>query len=116
MGQIVLEGIELYAYHGALDEEQVIGNKYGIDLYIHTDLKKAAQSDNLLDTINYFTAYQIISEEMKIKSRLLENVAYRILKRIKNQFPEIDKTTIHISKFNPPVGGVVAKSKVILEL
>ena len=34
MGQIALEGMEFFAFHGYYDEEQKIGNKYGIDLYI----------------------------------------------------------------------------------
>ena len=28
MGQIALEGMEFFAYHGHFDEEQKIGNKY----------------------------------------------------------------------------------------
>ncbi|MDX5443432.1 MAG: dihydroneopterin aldolase, partial [Hymenobacteraceae bacterium] len=47
MGQIALEGMEFFAFHGFYDEEQKIGNKYGVDLYIKTDLHAAAESDDL---------------------------------------------------------------------
>ncbi|RZK29989.1 MAG: dihydroneopterin aldolase, partial [Hymenobacter sp.] len=33
MGQIALEGLEFFAFHGYYDEEQKIGNKYGVDIY-----------------------------------------------------------------------------------
>ena len=44
MGQIALEGMEFFAFHGYYDEEQKIGNKYGVDLYIETNLNAAAAS------------------------------------------------------------------------
>ena len=53
MGQIALEGMEFFAFHGFYDEEQKIGNKYGVDLYLTTDLKRAATSDDLHETVNY---------------------------------------------------------------
>ena len=115
MGQIVLEGMEFFAYHGFFDEEQKIGNKYGVDIYIDADLNKAALSDNLDDTINYGIIYKIIAEQMEIKSRLLENIGHRIIDAIKLHYPNIKKINLHISKFNPPVGGVVTRSKIILE-
>ncbi len=115
MGQIVLEGMEFFAYHGFFDEEQKIGNKYSVDIYIDADLSKAALSDKLIDTVDYGIVYGIISEQMDIKSRLLENIGHRIIDAVKLKYPAIKKISLHISKFNPPVGGVVTKSKIILE-
>ena len=115
MGQVVLEGMEFFAYHGFFDEEQKIGNKYGVDIYINTDLSKAAISDNLTDTIDYSEIYSIIAEQMNVKSRLLENIGHRIIDGIRLRYPQVHKICLHISKFNPPVGGVVGKSKIILE-
>ena len=115
MGQIILEGIELYAYHGVLEEEQRTGNRFGVDLFIEADLDQAARTDRLSDTVDYSKVYTVIENEMKIRSQLLENVGYRIIKSIRDIYPEIQKITVHISKFNPPVGGIAAKSKIILE-
>jgi dihydroneopterin aldolase len=38
MGKITLEGLEFFAFHGYYDEEQKIGNKYGVDITIETFL------------------------------------------------------------------------------
>ena len=53
---------------------------------------------------------------MAKKSKLLENVAYRILTAVKQKFPQIESSEISVSKLNPPIGGKVEASKVIMSL
>jgi len=115
MGRIEIEGMEFYAYHGHYDVEQVVGNRFLIDLCLNTDLEKASESDNLDDTINYQEVYQLIKEEMKIKSHLLEHVASRIIKRLFLTYDHLLKARIKISKINPPLGGQIDRVSVILE-
>ena len=97
--------MEFYAFHGHYREEQIVGNKFLVSLTIEADLNKPAASDNLKDTINYFTAYRVVKEEMDKKSKLLENIAKRIIDAIYAQFDGIDKVTVKVSKMNPPMGG-----------
>ncbi len=111
---IILEGMKFYAHHGVLDQEKTLGNCFIVDLKLKFDLSRAAQSDQLEDTINYSTVYTIVKEEISIPSQLLEHVAGRIKNRILEVFPEIKKVRIRLSKPNPPVGGEVAKATVIL--
>jgi 7,8-dihydroneopterin aldolase/epimerase/oxygenase len=114
MGIISLEGIEFFAYHGYYDEEQKIGAKYAIDISVETDFNRAAEKDELASTVNYEFLYRIIKEEVKKPSKLLENIARRIIDRVFFEFPEIEKVEVGISKFNPPVGGVCNRARVIL--
>ena len=51
--KIILEDIKIYAFHGVLPEEALIGNNYIINAELHADLEEASKSDNLDDTINY---------------------------------------------------------------
>ena len=44
MGLIEIEGMEFYAYHGHFKEEQVVGNKFLVNVSIETDCEKAAKS------------------------------------------------------------------------
>lgn len=115
MGKIVLEGMEFFAHHGYSDEEQKIGNKYGVDIYIGVDIEKAMSTDHLADTVDYSVVYAITAQEMAVKSRLLENIGHRILRAVKAKYSQINQIEIHISKYNPPVGGVVYRSKIILQ-
>ena len=45
--------MEFFAYHGCFDEEQVIGTKFLVDLYLETETKEAELTDDLSKTINY---------------------------------------------------------------
>ena len=105
MSVISLEGMEFFAYHGCFKEEQVIGTKFSIDLFLETDTTQAEKTDNLQDTVNYQLVYQLVKKEMETTSRLLEYVGRRILDRIKREFPEVAHARIKIRKLNPPLGG-----------
>ncbi len=113
-GLIEIEGMEFYAYHGHYQEEQIVGNKFLLNLSIETDCSKAAHSDDINDAVNYQTAYKIIREQMKIKSFLLENIANRILDALYENLNGIEKITIKISKINPPMGGKIKQVSVSL--
>ncbi|WP_299580980.1 dihydroneopterin aldolase [uncultured Sunxiuqinia sp.] len=109
MGQIDLEGLEFFAYHGHYPVEKEVGNKFILNVSIQTDCEAAAKSDRLKDALNYQRAYELIKEEMAIPSDLLENVATRIVDRLYDAFPQIEHAKVKISKMNPPMGGQIEK-------
>jgi dihydroneopterin aldolase len=57
MGTILLEGMEFFAFHGCFKEEQIIGTKFIIDLYIDFESTKAEETDHLRDTVDYVGLY-----------------------------------------------------------
>lgn len=97
--------MEFFSYHGCFKEEQVIGTKFLVDLSIEADVNDAAIHDDLHLTINYLSVYQLIKKQMEIKSKLLENVANRILDELYKEFPSVIKAEVKVSKLNPPLGG-----------
>ena len=108
MGKIKIEEMEFYAFHGHYQEEQIVGNRFLVDLELKTDLRKPAQSDQLRDAVNYQHAYQIVKNEMRrTKSNLLENIGKRILDALFTEMDGIQKATIRIRKLNPPMGGPI---------
>ena len=114
MGVIEIEGMEFYAYHGHFAEEQVVGNRFIVDLTLFTDCAEASKNDDLMDALDYQIVYLIVKEEMQIKSHLLEHVAGRILDRFIG-FESIEKVKVKISKLNPPMGGQIEKVSVTFE-
>lgn len=115
MGTIELEDMEFFAYHGCYKEEQVVGNYFLVDLRFNTNCNSAIRSDSLSDTVSYLEVYDLVKSEMAIKSKLLENVAGRILDRLYSRFPEkISDVTVKIRKMNPPLGGKLKSAAVIL--
>ena len=115
MSKIFLENIKIYAYHGVLPEENIIGTYYILNTEIHTDLWKAAESDDLNDTISYADINEIIHQEMEINSKLLEHVAGRIINKIHEKFGQISYIKLKITKTNPPMKGEMKGASIELE-
>jgi dihydroneopterin aldolase len=114
MGIIRLEDMEFYAFHGHYKEEQIVGNKFLIDIEIETDMEAPGRSDRLDDAVDYQTACRVVKEEMEKKSRLLENIAMRILDALYLNIKNVNKATVKIKKMNPPVGFRVGSVSVIM--
>ncbi len=114
MAKILVQGIKLYGYHGCMDEEGKIGRTFIVDVVLETDLKKAAMEDKLSDTINYVTIYEIVKEEMAIRSKLIEHVAKRIYDHLRKNFPQIKNAEIKVTKLDPPINGIVESASVII--
>ena len=105
MNKISLSNLMFYAYHGCLDFEQKNGGWYRIDMECFLDLEQAAKSDDLSKTVNYGALYSVIKKEMSIPSKLIENVAWRILEEVKKSFPTVKNCSLKVTKINPPFEG-----------
>lgn len=115
MSKIFLEDVKIYAYHGVLPEENIVGTYYILNVEIHTDLWDAAVSDDLNDTISYADINEIIHNEIKIQSKLLEHVAGRIITKINEKFNQISYIKLRITKTSPPMKGEMKGASVELE-
>ena len=109
-----MTGMKFFAHHGCFNEEKIIGNYFIVDFEAETDMTVASITDNLDDAVNYQLIYNIIKEEMAVTSNLLENVAGRILEKIRMDFPRLVHVSISVAKINPPLGGEVGSSRVTL--
>jgi 7,8-dihydroneopterin aldolase/epimerase/oxygenase len=114
MGWIQIENMEFYSFHGHFKEEQIVGNKFLVDLTIETDMKIPAESDNLRDAVDYQRLYQIIKLQMGKKSHLLEHIAGRIIDAICSEMTGIQKITVKVSKMNPPIGGKIGSVSIVM--
>ena len=52
IGVIELDQMRFWAYHGCLESERSKGNLFLVDFRGEIDLRKAAESDALEDTVN----------------------------------------------------------------
>lgn len=115
MALIALEDVKFFAYHGFYEEEQIIGGEFVIDLYVETQIMRAARMDDLADTVNYETLYFICQSEMKKTRRLIETVAQSIVDRIETLFDSVRGVKIRLRKMHPPMGGRVGSAFVEIE-
>ena len=104
---IRLNKIQIYAYHGCYAEEQAVGNNFTVDVTLDVDTTAAAASDDITDALNYVEVYNIVRDEMAVKSHLLENVVSRICSSVRERFANCGLVggTVCVAKLSPPVGG-----------
>ena len=112
---IAIEGMSFYAYHGYYPQEQIIGGRYSIDVYITLDTHQAAHTDNLAHTVNYEQVLAICQHQMQQPSRLVETVTQQVLDKITQLSPQISHTKVRITKHNPPLNSLVEKIYVEME-
>ncbi|MEX1189631.1 MAG: dihydroneopterin aldolase [Bacteroidia bacterium] len=102
-GKIILHDLEFHAFHGVYPQEKADGQTFIVNLELVFDSEKAALSDNIEDTLDYVNVCLAIKEEMEISSNLLENVAQRIINRLKLTYNQIEEISITLTKRNPPI-------------
>ena len=106
---VAIEGAEFFAFHGFYKEEQKTGNTFIIDAEV--DLKSFdSDDDNIYDTVNYETLYQICKEEMENTQKLLETVVFNILSRFKKELSKVNSGKVKMEKIGPQLGGKVKKA------
>ncbi|MDA9128117.1 dihydroneopterin aldolase [Flavobacteriaceae bacterium] len=114
MGEIKLKDIRVYAHHGCLPEETIIGSDYLVQLHVGADLTSSALSDRLEETADYVLLHKIVEDQMKVPSKLLEHVALRINQTILKEVACVQWSEVTVSKMNPPIGGDVDRVSIIL--
>jgi len=107
MDVIRLKNMVFYGYHGVSESEKSLGGKFEVDLDLYQDLKKAGQSDNLTDTLNYEKIYKTVENCTKRnKYYLIETLAERIAGSILRKY-KTDRVLVRVRKPHAPVKGVL---------
>lgn len=115
MHLVEVVGIECYAYHGCMQEESVLGGKYIVDISIETDFTRAAETDELIDTVDYVRIKEIVTDQMAVRSKLIEHVGQRITNKFKDEFSGLIESTVRIRKLNPPIQGTVKEVAIVIK-
>ena len=103
---IFLNGMQFYAYHGALPAENDIGQIFKVDVTLKVDLAEAGESDEVTDTVHYGEVFEDVKEIMEgPPCNLIEHLAERIAKRINSHYNRVMETKVRITKENPPIPG-----------
>ena len=101
---IFLRNVRFHAFHGVLPQERLVGGDFLVNLRVDYPVEKAMESDEVGDTLNYATLFDLVKREMQIPSQLLEHVAGRIAKAIMANFPAVTSIDLELTKLNPPMG------------
>ncbi|SHJ01972.1 dihydroneopterin aldolase [Parasporobacterium paucivorans] len=107
MDKIILNNMVFHAFHGAMEEEQRLGQLFYLDAVLFVDLKTAGDSDDVNDTIHYGLVYEKIKEIMeKERYNLIEALAQRICSVLLEGYSTLEKIQVTIRKPSAPVAGI----------
>lgn len=107
MDKIIMENMSFYGYHGVLEQEKILGQKFFIDAYLYLPLKKAGETDDLIYSVSYGEVYKTI-EKIVTKERfnLLESLAERICNEVLSSYKMVQKISVRVKKPEAPVPGI----------
>lgn len=96
-----------YGYHGVMEEEKVLGQKFHVDANLSLNLKSAGKTDDLNYTVSYAEVYDLIKKVVtEERFDLLEALSHRICEVILSNFEMIEEVEITIRKPGAPVAGI----------
>jgi dihydroneopterin aldolase len=109
--KVSLISAEFFARHGYYVEEQLLGNRFVVDIDAQFAAANLAE-DDITNTLNYEQLHRIAAGQMKVTHQLLETVAQGIAHEITEQFPYVQHLSVCVKKLHPPLKGQVAASAV----
>ena len=112
---IEIRDIHIYAHHGVMPQEREVGAWFTIDIRMTLNDSSCAESDSIANTVSYADIYDIIRNEMKESSNLLEHVCKRISDTIYSNFIQVQEIDITLCKDTPPMGGDRLKACVTIK-
>ena len=112
---VKVENLKIYAFHGCMEEEKVIGSDYIINLCAVCSVGKKAFGDEIKGTVDYVDLARIAKREMSIRSKLLEAVVNRIISSCFNEISVLEQISVTVCKINPPIYADVASVSVSME-
>ena len=114
MGLITVEGIRVFAYHGHLPEEAVLGGHFIVNVWVEADTTEVEKTDDLNDTVDYVKIIEIVKQQMAIRSNMIEHPAKRIVDAIL-PLHKVQKVTVEVEKIQPPIDASFDKISVTNE-
>jgi dihydroneopterin aldolase len=116
METLTLKSLQFHAYHGYYSREREEGNDFEIDLVFSANLRKAGNSDDLRDTIDYQKVTQIAAAVMEGESvKLIETLARRIGDQLFDHFEMVQELTVSVRKLEPPLDVETAYSEITMQ-
>lgn len=111
---VSLNNLQFFSKHGLYAEEVKVGGEFVVNLSV-SYLPSKDVIDDIDETINYVTLYNIVKAKMDTPTPLLETIAMHIAKEVVTAFPQIKKIVISIQKTTPPITGFIGNTSVCFE-
>ena len=96
---VFIEGMRLAAHIGVSAEERDTPQVLRFDITLLCDLRRAGESDDVHDTIDYGAVYrQVVDVVGSTPCKLLEHLAARIADALLAKFPACEEVRVRVGK------------------
>lgn len=104
MDKITIDGLEIFANHGVLKEENILGQKFIVSAALFCDTRHAGMTDELENSVNYAEVCKLIECEMRSNTfKLIEAAAERIAEQILLEYKSVREVTVTMKKPWAPI-------------
>lgn len=105
MDKVIIENLEVYAYHGVHAEENVLGQKFLLSAVMYTDVRQAGMTGDLSRSIHYGEVCRLMTAFMKEHTyQLIETAAEMLARYLLLQFGNLHEVELTVKKPWAPVG------------
>jgi dihydroneopterin aldolase len=112
--KILLEGMIFHGYHGTLDAERALGQRFVVDLAMYLDLAPAGRSDDLSLTVDYGEAHRRAREIVEGEPvDLTETLAERIASAMLADHPPVSAVRVKVAKPQVRLEGTVLEGSAV---
>jgi dihydroneopterin aldolase len=103
-GRILIEQLEVHAYHGWHAHEKEFGQPFTVDIELEADIAQEAASDDLQDALDY-AAIVRTTRKLFVEKRykLVEAAAASLARGLLAQFTRVRAVEIRVRKLKPPI-------------
>lgn len=104
MDIISINNLSVFAYHGVMPEENVVGQKFDISVDMYTDCSAAADEDDISKSVNYADVCRTVKEYVEENTyNLIETLAERLAEQLLLEYNDVEKLILEIKKPWAPV-------------
>lgn len=103
MDRMSLNGMRFFGYHGVFPEENKLGQQFFVDVELHLDLSRAAETDDLEQTVNYAELHALVKTIVEGPPfKLVEALTGSIASRLLDAYTSVNAVTVRVTKPHPP--------------
>ncbi|MFL6134143.1 MAG: dihydroneopterin aldolase [Nocardioidaceae bacterium] len=108
LDRLAVRGIEAFGHHGVFDAERRDGQVFMIDLVLFLDIREAARTDDLRETVDYGSLVARVKQAVESDPvDLIETLADR-LAAICLADPRVHRTEVTVHKPDAPIEATFA--------
>lgn len=114
MDYIHVKDMQFYGFHGVLQEETKLGQRFRVNVSLAVDTKRAGETDDLAHTVNYAEVYDLTRNIVEGKPfQLIEAVAEEIANCILVDYAsQVRGIRVELIKPEVPIQGILREVSV----